>query len=234
MATERQCRVCGETKPLTEFLAGGASPVKHCKACHRERNYRWAREHPERLKALSKKSNLKHADRVKAARMAYALRVDSPERRAILRRKSVRWREKNREKHRAYSRQYSREHPELNRAHRRTWIAKEENRERERERLRLYKRENREKYSEYRQRRRARMRSCRVGKVDYAVIWKRDAGVCHICRLPVERRECHFDHVVPVGKGGPHSMENIKVAHAQCNMHKNAKILPHLITMAAS
>lgn len=86
---------------------------------------------------------------------------------------------------------------------------------------RAWDRRNPEKRKEGVLRRRARIRQNRVERVDYAVIWDRDQGMCHICGKPVDRSDVHFDHVVALVNGGAHSMDNIRVSHSICNMRKN-------------
>lgn len=49
--------------------------------------------------------------------------------------------------------------------------------------------------------------------------------VCHICRRVVSQGELHFDHIVPLSRGGPHSADNIAVTHARCNLSKGTKLL---------
>ena len=58
---------------------------------------------------------------------------------------------------------------------------------------------------------------------------------CHICNKPISldapRRSglpnwelsLHIDHVQPLSKGGDDTLENVRPAHAQCNMRKSAK-----------
>ena len=56
---------------------------------------------------------------------------------------------------------------------------------------------------------------------------------CHICHEPIDldaprathhkgyERGLHLDHVIPLVKGGTDLMENVKPAHALCNLKKN-------------
>ena len=60
--------------------------------------------------------------------------------------------------------------------------------------------------------------------VDYDAILRRDLGYCHICGKPVHPDELHFDHVIPLARGGAHSTENISVAHAICNLRKGTSL----------
>ena len=62
--------------------------------------------------------------------------------------------------------------------------------------------------------------------VDYHAILERDGYTCHICGDPVPPDDVEFDHVIPLDRGGPHTMANIRVSHATCNRHKHNKILP--------
>lgn len=73
--------------------------------------------------------------------------------------------------------------------------------------------------------RRARVRGATVGKVDFERIQRRDRMRCHICKTKVDRADLHFDHVIPLVAGGEHTEANIAVAHAKCNLRKNAKVL---------
>lgn len=73
--------------------------------------------------------------------------------------------------------------------------------------------------------RRARKMSAAIGKVDYAFIRRRDRMRCHLCRTDVLEADLHFDHVIPLSKGGSHSNENISVAHSWCNSSKNNRVL---------
>lgn len=60
---------------------------------------------------------------------------------------------------------------------------------------------------------------------------------CHICKEPIDfdaprtgrkkgyERGLQLDHVIPLAKGGTDLMENVKPAHAKCNIEKHMKIL---------
>lgn len=113
---------------------------------------------------------------------------------------------RNRELLRQKRARYRAAHPDRVRAMRRSWEQR-----------------NLDKRREMVLRRRARKYQNQVGNVDYKMIWERDQGICHICDNVVERANVHFDHVIPLVRGGAHSMENIKVSHALCNLRKGAR-----------
>lgn len=60
---------------------------------------------------------------------------------------------------------------------------------------------------------------------------------CHICKEAIDpsasrkagdagwERGLHIDHVVPLSKGGPDTLENVRPAHGLCNM-KKGNVLP--------
>lgn len=54
------------------------------------------------------------------------------------------------------------------------------------------------------------------------VVWARDGGACVHCG---SRQELHFDHVIPVAKGGGNSVENIQILCQACNLRKSDKII---------
>lgn len=79
------------------------------------------------------------------------------------------------------------------------------------------------KESQYRHARRARLAGARVERVDVAVVFERDEGVCGICGDPVDPASWHLDHIVPLARGGEHSYANVQVAHPVCNLRKGAR-----------
>jgi hypothetical protein len=54
-------------------------------------------------------------------------------------------------------------------------------------------------------------------------VWARDGGACVQCG---SKGEIHFDHVIPVAKGGGNVVENIQILCAPCNLRKSDKIAP--------
>lgn len=50
-------------------------------------------------------------------------------------------------------------------------------------------------------------------------------AVCYYCRVMWPISEIHFDHVLPLKRGGNHTIENLCVACKTCNLRKNAKLI---------
>lgn len=88
-----------------------------------------------------------------------------------------------------------------------------------------------EKVAERSARRKARKLGLRVTSLDYVSIFLRDKGLCHICGNPAV--DVHYDHVVPLARGGAHAPENIRVSCASCNLKKGDRVLPSAFPMPA-
>ena len=74
-------------------------------------------------------------------------------------------------------------------------------------------------------RRRALERATEVDAIDYAAILAEHGMVCHLDGEPIPSLDdLHFDHVIPLAKGGLHTAANIRPAHALCNLRKGNRI----------
>ena len=95
------------------------------------------------------------------------------------------------------------------------------------ERHREHETERHKRAEKERKKRRDKMiRSC-VEVVLYDDLFQRDSGCCQICGLPVHSEkgvddywDGTIDHIVPLSKGGEHSMSNCQLAHRVCNSLK--------------
>lgn len=72
----------------------------------------------------------------------------------------------------------------------------------------------------------ARKKGVTVEPVDYAIVFARDHGRCHLCGKKVKRSYWHLDHLIPLSRGGEHSYRNVAVSCPMCNMRKGAGRLP--------
>ena len=50
---------------------------------------------------------------------------------------------------------------------------------------------------------------------------------CYWCHRKIHTSKIHFDHVVPLAKGGPHSVDNLCVSCAHCNLQSKAGVSVH-------
>ena len=68
-------------------------------------------------------------------------------------------------------------------------------------------------------------------------ILERDGSNCHLCGGEINldaphivgepgwETYPHIDHVIPLSLGGSDTLDNVKIAHAKCNLDKGAKVL---------
>lgn len=80
-------------------------------------------------------------------------------------------------------------------------------------------------------RRRALMLEAFVEDVTVADLVARDGWVCGLCGDPVDMAHRHphprsltIDHVVPLSRGGEHSIANTQIAHSVCNTRKGNRM----------
>ena len=78
-------------------------------------------------------------------------------------------------------------------------------------------------------RRRARIRGATIGFVDEAAVFA--CGVCYLCGLLIDMNlvwpdpmSKSIDHIVPLARGGSHTMDNLAPTHLHCNLEKGASI----------
>jgi 5-methylcytosine-specific restriction endonuclease McrA len=64
--------------------------------------------------------------------------------------------------------------------------------------------------------------------VDFDLIMERSEGDCALCGLPVDPDKFHFDHTIPLSRGGWHTTNNLQVAHPFCNISKKNKLFARL------
>jgi len=101
-----------------------------------------------------------------------------------------------------------------------------------RDKARTWKATNRELANEYDHRRRAITGGAVAESIDWSEVWVRDRGVCWLCECLVNpdlrhpnRMSRSLDHVIPISKGGSHTMNNVAITHLRCNISKKDKIL---------
>lgn len=127
--------------------------------------------------------------------------------------KSKEWREANPERFKEKRDAWMQANPQSQNPTRQRWLKK-----------------NKFKLRQIRTAYKLRRKEWEVGEVDYDEILFRDGFICHICGEDVESEDISFDHVIPLSKGGKHSMDNIHVAHLRCNVKKNAKLIVTEVT----
>lgn len=66
-------------------------------------------------------------------------------------------------------------------------------------------------------------------QIDHLTLFNLHNWICNICEEPIDKRLRfpHFmaatvEHVIPLCKGGTHTWDNVRPAHAKCNFDKGA------------
>jgi 5-methylcytosine-specific restriction endonuclease McrA len=134
---------------------------------------------------------------------------------------------KNREAIAAYQRTYYRANRE--RVIARVRARYEADPEPQRAWQRAYQRRRPDVSANTKHRRRALLRGATAGSVDARAVFLRDGGVCYLCGQPVDPTASNrmerpsLDHVVPLARGGPHTLDNVRLAHYGCNLRKGVR-----------
>ena len=104
---------------------------------------------------------------------------------------------------------------------------------------RQHRKDNPHKVRELARNRRAKKRANGWEKYTEAQVLELYGTNCHICGdsidLSLSRKigceswemSLHIDHVIPISKGGPDTLANVKPAHGICNSRKRDKYLPN-------
>lgn len=191
----------------------------------------------------------KHKDRLNAARTEREKRrYSTPEYREIVRKKNTAYHSKNGDKIRAQQRQHRLENLERKRAEVRDYHrthandpafkAKHSQRGREHyeqnktetlSRHKAWRKAHPGKVAEYRHVRRARENGAEVNPKSIRMFIdgtkRKSTAVCYYCQKEFSTKKIHFDHIIPLSKGGPHSVENLAVSCPRCNLTKQASTI---------
>lgn len=198
-ATHRVCLKCGESKPLEAFhkrKQGLHGRSSRCRACAAE----LYAANPGPVRESARQSHARHkAQRNKAS----VLRQQTPAGKAR--------RQASRQARRAKILEAARLYREANRE-----VIQAKNRARYRAHPEIQHAAN--------MRREARVKRATLHVVTWQMLRDRATvfgNACAYCGGPHE----HWDHVIPIARGGPHCLSNLRPACARCNLSKNDKTL---------
>ena len=228
----RQCSKCKQTFPeTTEFFSWGKkskgklqSRCKPCMAEYRKSNAEYMREYSKQwrmkndaeIKKKKKAYRQKNKDIIKERSRIYAEKY----RAEIKERKALEY-QKNREVYREKRREYHKKNAERNRQRVREWAKNNPELHRE-TKLRAGRK------------RRAIIKGSPVSFYTQDQVISTYGVNCHICGLEIDfsvprqvgktgwEKGLHIDHLIPISKGGPDTLENVRPAHGRCNIDKGA------------
>ena len=98
---------------------------------------------------------------------------------------------------------------------------REQNKKRRAQQLRDWRRANPDAGAQHQQRRRARKRGNGVFAISPRDMRRLERGSCASCGA---QDNLHIDHIVPIAKGGTHSIGNLQILCSTCNCSKGAKL----------
>lgn len=198
MQQSKTCTKCKQSQPIEQFNRDKNRQdgrFPHCKSCNKA-------SHAEHYK--------RNADSVKEKVSAYS--KANPEKVAAYRTK---WRSLNEEKNREYQRLWAQQYRKNNPLHHRKWKT-------DPAKLREWRANNPDKVILQKQRRRMRELGVESFLVTSADIRRILNSPCTYCG---STKSIQVDHVIPLAKGGRHSVGNLAPACMTCNVHKSSKFI---------
>ena len=148
------------------------------------------------------------------------------------------WRLKNADKSKAMTKTWRINNPEKVKKIKNAW--NEANREKYKKSIKASRAKNPDLYSEMgrskTRRRRAMQKLQKVENYTTQHVLDLYGSLCHLCGTGIDlqaTRQCgkkgweyglNIDHVIPISKGGSDTLENVRPAHAVCNLKKGAKV----------
>ena len=147
--------------------------------------------------------------------------------------RSRNWFNNNKERHRRVVREYSENNKDRIRQKQKEW--KENNKEKHKQIMSDWKKNNRDKVRLQNHRRKARRLNNRYETYTEQQVLETYGTDCHLCKTPINLdapRKCgipgwedglHLEHVVDLALGGSDTLDNVKPAHALCNLKKKPR-----------
>ena len=71
--------------------------------------------------------------------------------------------------------------------------------------------------------------------INFDDLLMRDGSLCQICGELMDwqtgrhRKRVSLDHIIPISKGGSHTMGNVRLVHLSCNSRKGDKVPAHVL-----
>lgn len=177
----------------------------------------------EKKRAYNRRQYLKNVEARKTQAREYR-RINA----VLIRQKERDERRANPEAARAYEKEIYLRNPQRKLQRSRRWRIKNETAFKAR-RKEIY-RQNPQKTINVNNKRRALKRCAPIGNIAVILEWEKRWRTkvsleCYWCKNKTPIKKCHADHIVPLAKGGPHSIENLCVSCQHCNCTKRTDSL---------
>lgn len=148
---------------------------------------------------------------------------------------SKKWQSTNPEQNKKHREQYRKQSKEKISEYQKNWY--QTNKDRLLRQSKNYYENNKEKSFAKARRRKAKLKNLQTEVYTVNQIIDLYGNICHICQKEIDlslsrkagnpewERSLHLDHVIPISKGGTDTVDNVKPAHAVCNLIKGATML---------
>lgn len=214
----KKCSVCDRTQPVSNFtvnkaLKSGLSSF--CKDCAAERRKKYYDKDKEHINKLKRKNRIRYRDKALAYDKEYYQKTK--ERRLEYARQ---YRKDNRDKLLADTREYNKTHKKENKE--RTQKYRKNNLEKVRQIKANYRKNNPEAVQKHHMTRRARKAQNGIFEVSKKELQKLMKGPCVSCG---STERINIDHIIPIARGGAHSIGNLQPLCKSCNSSKIDKTM---------
>jgi 5-methylcytosine-specific restriction endonuclease McrA len=198
----KHCKLCSQTLSTIHFNHSKSNKdglVSWCKSCVRAYNKRYNLKNKEQL--TKQKSDYREANREELRSNQRQHYKENKDQYAI---RAKAWRTNNSESKKAYDKKYAQLNKDKTKAASKRFAQKHPDR-----------------ISLKRQKRRARLANAKAYEVTAKDLSKILSAPCIYCRRPSQ----HVDHVIPLSRGGSHSIGNLAPACQECNLAKGSKLV---------
>jgi hypothetical protein len=183
--------------------------MKTCSKCHQE--------FPATLEYFYKKlDSISSTCKQCGAERSRQWRKENPDK---LKKQGQEWRKKNLSRYNLNKKKWRQKNPEAHKKSRDNW----------------YK-NNKNKRTEYNNRRRANKLNNGWEKYTEQDMFNKYGTDCYLCQQPIdlnisrtEPEGLNIEHVIPIAKGGPDTLENVRPSHRKCNQSKHDKDLEEFL-----
>lgn len=224
----KTCSVCSKELPATNEHFHWKKKAKQtlearCKDCTKEYHRSYTKKNAEYIKNRNKEYRQKKYEEIQKKRKLYRIKN----------------KDKIKERSRIYREKYPQELKERKAKHYKN------NKEYYKKRHKEYYENNYEKIVASVRRNGAKRRALimKNGHEPYTEkqVIEKYGTVCHLCNVEIDfsaprytgkpgwQNGLHIDHVIPISRGGPDILENVRPSHGLCNLSKNAFDIPPIV-----
>lgn len=215
---KKLCSICKLKKPTTEFtvnkaLKSGLSSF--CKGCAADRRKKYSTNNKDQINKLKQENRKKYRDKELAYNKDYYQKTR--QRRLEY---AAEYRQNNHEKLLKDIQQYNDSHKKENKERTKNYC--KNNPDKVKQIKTNYRKNNPEAVQKHHMTRRARKAQNGVFKVSEKELAKLMTSPCAVCG---SNKQITIDHIIPISRGGTHSIGNLQPLCKSCNSSKHQKVM---------